>query len=133
MSYIHGWPHTSLTVAGTPARPASSLTTALAGDRPGTNSAANSTSGAVGTIYDGSNQETITCTAASTTAGPGTLTLASPVNYAHSAGIMVSALPTNVIWGASLFAAADALVRGATTTVVRNISGHAGGPSGADD
>lgn len=133
VSYVHGWPHTGLTVG-----PGSASSTLVVDDctgwgPAGTNSAASSTSGAVGVIYDTSNQETITCTSASATAGPGTLTLASPTNYAHPAGIIVSALPTNVIWGASLFAAADALVRGATTTTVRNISGHAGGPSGADE
>ena len=100
---------------------------------PGTNSAANSTYGATGVIYDGASQETIQCTSASATAGPGTLSLASPLAYTHSAGVMVSALPADVIWASALFTGADALTRGATTTVVRNITGHAGGPSGADE
>ena len=100
---------------------------------PGTNSAANSTTGAIGVIYDGASQETITCTAASATAGPGTLTLASPTTYAHNAGVMVSALPADAIWASALFTGADALTRGATTTTVRSLPGHAGGASGADE
>ena len=46
---------------------------------------------------------------------------------------MVSSLPADVIWSSALFTGADALTRGATTRTVRDVSGHVGGPSGADE
>jgi hypothetical protein len=133
VQYMHGWPHAGLTAAGSASTSSLVVDDCTGWGSPGTNSAANSTFGATGVIYDGASQETIQCTAASATAGPGTLTLSSPLTYTHAAGVMVSALPANVIWSSALFTGADALTRGATTTVVRNISGHAGGPSGADE
>lgn len=133
VQYLHGWPHSGLTTTGT----ASSTTLAVDdctgwGPAPST-SGSNQTGGATGVIYDGASQETIQCTAASVTAGPGTLTLASPTTYAHNAGVMVSAMPANAIWASALFTGADALTRGATTTTVRSLPGHAGGASGADE
>jgi hypothetical protein len=71
----------------------------------------------------GGGQEGITVTAASETSGPGTLTLASPLNYAHEGGIMVSALPSTVIWATALLAGAAALTRGATATTVQTTGG----------
>ena len=67
-------------------------TTAPAGSSPARNGAP---IGAAGVIYDalGGGQESIAVTAASVTSGPGTLTLSSPLNYAHGAGIAVSAMP----------------------------------------
>ena len=133
VQYVHGWPHAGLTTAGT-----ASSTTIAVDDCTGwgpaaSTSGSNQTGGAAGVIYDGASQESIQVTAASVTAGPGTLTLASPTTYAHNAGVMVSSLPANVIWSAALFAGADALTRGATTTTVRSLPGHAGGASGADE
>ena len=133
VQYMHGWPHAGLTAAGSASTSSLVVDDCTGWAPPGTNSAANSTFGATGVIYDGASQETIQCTAATATAGPGTLTLSSPLNYTHAAGVMVSALPADVIWASALFTGADALTRGATTTVVRNITGHAGGPSGADE
>ena len=133
VQYVHGWPHAGLTTQGTAGSSSLAVDDCTGWGVPGSSSAANSSTGAIGVIYDGASQETVTCTAASATAGPGTLTLASPTTYAHSAGVMVSALPANVIWSAALFAGADALTRGATTTTVRSLPGHAGGASGADE
>ena len=133
VQYLHGWPHAGLTTQGTAGSSSLVVDDCTGWGVPGTNSAANSATGAIGVIYDGASQETITCTAASATAGPGTLTLASPTAYAHNAGVMVSSLPADVIWSSALFTGADALTRGATTRTVRDVSGHVGGPSGADE
>lgn len=133
VQYMHGWPHAGLTTQGTAGTSALAVDDCTGWAPAGSTSAANSTTGAIGVIYDGASQETITCTAASATAGPGTLTLASPTTYAHNAGVMVSALPADVIWSSALFTGADALTRGATTTTVRSLPGHAGGASGADE
>jgi hypothetical protein len=132
-TYMSGWPHTSLTATGSASSTAVSVDDCTGWAPAGTASAASTTNGCVGVIYDGSSQETVTCTAASAASGPGTLTLSSGLSYTHSAGVMVSALPANVIWGSALFAAADALTRGATSTTVRSMPGHAAGPQGADE
>ena len=80
-------------------------------------------SGATGTVYDAGGQEVIQVTAASATAGPGTLTLASPLAYEHAAGVMVSTLPQSVEWAAMLFAVAVALERGATAMKLPEVPG----------
>ena len=94
-------------------------------------------SGAAGVIYDamGGGQEPVSCTAASVPAGPGTLTLASPLNFSHAAGIMVSALPQTAIWAAAMLAGASALTRGATATTIQTTAGRAqmSSPSLLDD
>lgn len=126
VSYISGWPHTSLTLAAAPATPPAAqtiLTDNCAGWGPFTTGAP----GATGIIYDGGLQEVIQCTAASAAAGPGILTLAAPLQYAHPAGTMVSALPETIVWAAALMASAEALTRGATATVVAETPGRAAG------
>jgi hypothetical protein len=42
-------------------------------------------------------------------AGPGTLTLSAPLQFAHAAGTVVSALPEDVLRGVALHAAVQAL------------------------
>jgi hypothetical protein len=79
--------------------------------------------GATGTVYDSGSQEVIQVTAASAASGPGTLTLASPLQYGHGAGTMVSALPQTVVWAAALYCVSVALERGATSTTVQEIPG----------
>ena len=133
VQYLHGWPHAGLTTAGTAGTSALVVDDCTGWGPPASTSGGVSSTGATGVIYDGASQETIQVTAASVTAGPGTLTLASPTTYAHNAGVMASALPANVIWSSALFTGADALTRGATTTTVRSLPGHAGGASGADE
>lgn len=128
ITYTHGWPHTSLTAA-----PAAGDTTVTVDDCTAWAPVTTGAFGALGVVYDGGGQETCQVTAASATAGPGTLTLATGLSYGHTAGVMCSAMPVNVIWGSALFAAADALTRGATSTTVRSLPGHSGGPSGAEE
>jgi hypothetical protein len=132
--YIHGWPHTHLTAAAEAG--ASTLTV---GDVTGWAPFTAGQPGAEGIIYDNlGGQEPIQVTAATATnassppVGTGTLTLASPLAYGHDPGIMVSALPSDVIWATALFAGAEALTRGAQATVVQTIPGHGAGLTGAD-
>ena len=65
--------------------------------------------GAAGTIYDSGQQETVQATAASTTSGPGTLSLSSALTFGHATGTMVTTLPQSVIQATILFSAAHAL------------------------
>jgi hypothetical protein len=55
--------------------------------------------------------------------GPGTLTLSAPLTYAHNAGVVVSALPANVLWATVLAAAEQALTSGITSITIQNIPG----------
>ena len=80
--------------------------------------------GATGTVYDAGSQEVIQCASSSVTSGPGTLTLASPLQSAHAAGTMVSTpAPVSVVWAAILFCCSQALTRGATSTTVLQAPG----------
>lgn len=123
--YTHGWPHCSLTAdaeSGTEEITVDDCTgwgvTTLAG------------TGAAGVIYDSGAQEAVNATASSETAGPGTVTLAAPLKYAHEAGVMLSSFPQNIIWGTALFAASAALTRGATATTIRETPGRGAGSGG---
>lgn len=122
-TYLSGWPHTVMTAAGTAGQSALVVDDCtgwvLSGSNGGTISAA-------GIIYDavGGGQEPVTCTAASAVSGPGTLTLAAPLNYAHAAGIMVSAMPQTIIWATALLASQAALARGATATTIQTTGGR---------
>jgi len=120
VAYVNGWPHTALT-----ASVASGATTIAVDDCTGwaITAAVGGATGATGTVYDAGNQEVIQCTGASVTQGPGTLTLASPLQYAHAAGVMISTLPQSVVWAAILFCSAQALTRGATSTTVLQAPG----------
>lgn len=120
VTYIAGWPHACVTTAGT----AGALSLAV-DDCTGWAPATGSTTGAAGIVYDalGGGQEAVTCTAATATAGPGTITLASPLSYAHAAAVMVSALPQAVIWATAELAAADAITRGAQATTIQTMGG----------
>jgi len=126
VSYLNGWPHCGLTAAVTSG--ASTITvddcTAWAITSPLTGYV-----GATGTIYDAGQQEVIQVTSASATAGPGTLSLASPLQSSHAAGTIVSTLPPNVGWAAIMFCVSQALTRGATSTTVHQIPGGPGGPA----
>jgi hypothetical protein len=82
-------------------------------------------SGATGTLRDGAQQETATCMSASTTFGPGTLFTSAPINYEHEAGTIFTTLPAAVEQACILFSCAQALVRGATSTSIHSIGGHA--------
>ena len=119
VQYINGWPHTSLTSAveaGATSLPVDDCTGWAITSEWGQ-------TGAAGTVYDSGFQETVQCTAASVTSGPGNLTIASPLNFAHNSGVMVTSLPQQVIGAVILFSAAEALTRGATSTTVHAIPG----------
>lgn len=121
ISYIYGWPHTSLTAAA-----AGSASTISVDDCTGWAPPSGSTTGAYGIVYDalGGGQEAVSCTSASATAGPGTLTLASPLSFGHASGIMVSAMPQSVIYATALLAGQAALIRGATATTSQSTGGR---------
>lgn len=124
VQHVNGWPHCGLTAAAAP----------VTGDTPQTIQVDDCTgwaavsplsgfTGATGTVYDAGNQEVVQCTAASAASGPGTLTLASPLQFDHAAGVMVSTLPETVVWAAILFCCSQALTRGATSTTVLQAPG----------
>lgn len=126
VQYTHGWPHCSLTAdaTGNPSQ-------ISVDDCTGWGITTQAGTGAAGVIYDGGNQEPVNCTASSVTAGPGTLTLASPLVNDHPAGVMVSSFPQDIIWAAALFASAAALTRGATSTTIQEAPGRGSGASTA--
>ena len=72
-------------------------------------------------------QEVVQVSSASVTSGPGTLTLAAPLQSSHAAGTIVSSLPPNAGWAAIMFCVSQALARGATSTTVHQIPGGPGG------
>ena len=126
VQYTHGWPHSSLPAAAT-----AGADTISVDDCSGWGITTAAGTGAAGVIYDGGSQEAINCTAASVTSGPGTLTLASPLQNSHSAGIMVSSFPQDIIWANALFSSAAALTRGATSTTLQEAPGRGSGASPA--
>lgn len=126
VQYYNGWPHCGLTATA-----AAGATTISVDDCTGWAITApfSGLTGAVGTVYDSGAQEVVKVTASSVTAGPGTLTLSSPLQYNHDLGTIVSTLPQSVMWGVILFASSMALTRGATSTTVQAIPGSPGGGS----
>jgi len=122
VTYINGWPHASLTAAC-----AAGDTTIAVNDCTGwaAENYYDTYTGATGRIADGGQQEAIHVTAASVTAGPGTLTLASPLGYPHQPGTVVTTLPATVEQACILFAASEALTRGATSTTIHAVGGGA--------
>ena len=109
-SYTSGWPHAGLTAAA-----AASAESLSVDDVTGW-------AGWTGTLYDGVSTELVTVTGAEATspvqlpgvagtvqAGPGTLTLSSPLAYAHGTEAVVSALPGAALQAVALRAAVMAL------------------------
>ena len=123
ISYLNGWPHCSTTspvAIGATSVPVDDCTGWAATGEFGL-------TGASGIIYDSGQQESIQVTASSVISGPGNLTLASPLTFGHAAGVMVTTLPQSVIWATILFASAQALTRGATSTTIHQIPGTGSG------
>lgn len=118
VTYINGWPHGSLT--GPVAAGASTIPI---DDCTGWGPPSGLTIGATGVIYDGGQQEVVTCTSASAVSGPGILTLAHPLYYAHGYGAMVSTIPGSIQQACIYYAVSMALTRGATATTVQNMPG----------
>lgn len=125
ISYLNGWPHTSLTG------------NALAGSTSLSVDDVTAFTGASATVYDGSTTEVVQVLSvtASTNlvlpvsgtavpAGPGTLTISSPglVNP-HSSGTVVSALPQDIVWATILAATAQALESGIDAITIQNVPG----------
>lgn len=124
VSYVNGWPHTALT-----ANASTNATTISVDDVTGF-------AGASAFVYDGASTETITVTSVTATtpltlpngggtaqAGPGTLTLSTPLTAAHSRGVVVSSLPQDILWATVLAAATQALESGITAVSIQNIPG----------
>jgi hypothetical protein len=124
VSYINGWPHTSLTAAAT------------AGDTTLSVDDVTGFTGASAFMYDGQLTEPVSVSSVSALApqqlpngvgtaqtGPGTLTLTGPLTQTHSEGVMVSALPANVLWAAVLAAVTQALESGITSVTIQNLPG----------
>jgi hypothetical protein len=119
VSYTHGWPHASLTAAAQ-----SGASVISVDDCTGWGITTQAGTGAAGVAYDSGLQEAVKCNSASVLAGPGTLTLASPLLYSHNAGVMVSSFPQDIIWASALFSSAAALTRGATSTTLQEAPGR---------
>lgn len=120
VQYINGFPHCEITVQAN-----AGDTHLTVDDCTGwglTNWA--SVTGATGVIKDSGQQETIHVTSASAVSGPGTLTLSGALVYPHAAGTLFSTLPGSIEQACILFATAEALTRGATTTTIHDIGGH---------
>lgn len=123
VTYINGWPHGTLTapaVAG--------ATTLQIDDCTGWGPPSGMTTGALGTVYDQGQEEAVLCTASSVTQGPGTLTLASPLQFAHNYGTMISTMPGTIQQATILYAVSQAIVRGSTATTVQAVPGSSVGP-----
>jgi len=121
VEYVNGFPHCEITAS------ASAGDTSLTVDDCtgwGITNWAGIT-GATGVIKDSGQQETIHVTATSATSGPGTLTLSSALVYPHEAGTLFTTLPASIEQACILFCTAEALTRGATTTTIHDIGGHA--------
>ncbi len=115
VTYINGWPHTSLTAACV-----AGATTLSVDDVTGW-------TGVRGTIYDGAYTEDVTVSAttpASTVGGPGTVTIGATA-YPHVSGAMFSSMPEDIQLATIYFATSMALTRGATATVVPTQRGAA--------
>jgi hypothetical protein len=123
-SYINGWPHTGSMVANT-----AGATTMHVDDVTGF-------AGASATVYDGTQTEQIHVVSVTATtplvlpnggglaqAGPGTLTLSSPLLNDHDAGIVISSLPQSIIWASILAASSQALEAGITSISIQNLPG----------
>jgi hypothetical protein len=123
ITYINGWPHGSLT------QPAAVGDMVVhIDDCTGWAPPSGSTTGATGVIYDGGQQEVVTCTAASATSGPGTLTLVHALSYAHGYGTLVTTIPGSIQQAVILYAVSQALTRGASATTVQAMPGTSIGP-----
>lgn len=134
VAYINGWPHTSLT------QPAEAGATEIDVDD------VTGWRGASGFAYDGAATEqmagesvaansplALPNDAGTAQAGPGTVTLSSPLNFSHQAGTVVSALPADVIYATILATAVQALTGGTDAITIQSISGEHSSPQPTAD
>lgn len=127
-SYVNGWPHAGL------------MTDATAGSTTLSVDDVTGMAGATVFIYDGASTErvhvnSVTANANVTLpngggtapAGPGTLTLSTPLSFNHPGGnpalVTVSAIPTDVLWATVLAATTQALDAGITSVSIQNLPG----------
>lgn len=127
-TYINGWPHAGITVSA-----AAGSSTLQVDDVTGF-------TGASAQIYDGASTETVHVTSVTANtplvlpngggtaqAGPGTLTLSAPLVFAHTGSvptsIVISSLPSDVLWATILAAMSQALESGITSVSIQNITG----------
>lgn len=122
--YYNGFPHCGLTAAAAVGDTVLQVDDCTAW---ATTTPFSGVTGATGTVYDSGQQELVQVTATSVTAGPGTLTLATPLVFAHAKSVVVSTLPQSVMWANILLASGMAMTRGATSTTVQTIPGGSGG------
>jgi hypothetical protein len=122
VTYTNGYPHCSLT-----ASVLAGATTISVNDCTGwaIQNYYGTYTGATGRVVDSGQQEAVHVTTASVTAGPGTLTLSSPLNYPHEAGTLVTTMPAAVEQACIYFCTAEALTRGATSTTIHAVGGAA--------
>jgi len=111
VTYVNGWPHTSLTAA------AADATTTLAVDD------CTGWAGITGTLYDGDATEDVHVLSASVASGPGTLTLSAATTFPHAKGVLLTSMPAVVQQAGIYLAMAQALTRGATATTVQTLPG----------
>lgn len=129
-SYQHGWPHAGVASA------ASAGAQSIAVDD------VTGWAGAVGFVYDGASTELIEVTSVAATtpvqlpgvagtvqAGPGTLALADPLEFAHNADVIVSAIPPDAIRASALQAAVIALET-IDAIATQSLSGRMAGGTG---
>jgi hypothetical protein len=122
VTYINGWPHGSLQVAAEVGDMQLTID-----DCTGWGPPAGLFSGAAGTLHDPGTQEEFQVLSATAPSGPGILTLARPLNYPHTVGVMATTLPATITQAAILFAVSQALVRGATASTIQALPGTGSG------
>jgi hypothetical protein len=120
VTYINGWPHCGLTEAADATATELQVDDCTGWDLTG---AYSGFTGATGVLYDAAGQEVAHVTSASAEQGPGTLTLSSPLQNNHAAGVMLSTLPAAALQAAVWFCCSIALTRGATATTIREVAG----------
>lgn len=138
-TYVNGWPHAGL------------MQDVEAGDTTLVVDDVTGMAGATVTVYDGASTETVHVASAvadndvvlpngggTAPAGPGTITLSSPLLFNHTgdvpATVTVSAIPTDVLWATILAATTQALDSGITSVSIQNLPGsQTVGGHGIDD
>lgn len=127
-SYMNGWPHAGIVESAT-----AGATTLYVDNVTGF-------AGATAFIYDGASSEEVSISSVvansnlilpnnggTAPAGPGTVTLASPLEFNHTGGappgVVISAIPADVIWATILAATTQALESGINAITIQNVSG----------
>ncbi len=134
LCHLNGWPHTSLTGTVT-----AGATVLNVDDVTGW-------TGASGFAYDGAATESLSALsvaaaspfvlpdgAGTAQAGPGTITLSSPLAFGHEAGTVVSALPADVTYATVLACAVQALTGGTDAITIQSVSGSHSSPQPTAD